>query len=70
MLFRSLGAAFLAGSASGVWANIGDACATWQPARVVEPTKTSTQKADARTAWRASVAAARGWIPALSALDF
>ncbi len=66
----TLGAAFLAGSASGVWANIGDACATWRPARVVEPATTSTQRADARAAWRSSVAAARGWIPALSALDF
>ena len=33
----TLGAAFLAGLATGVWGDIGDADRAWRPARVVEP---------------------------------
>jgi glycerol kinase len=61
----ALGAAFLAGLATGVWGDIGDAEGTWRPRRVVEP-----GAALDRGAWSRAVERAAGWIPELSALDF
>lgn len=66
----TLGAAFLAGVASGVWATLSDAAATWHPASIVAPHSTSNERGLARQEWSRTLAAARAWIPALSALDF
>ena len=61
----ALGAAFLAGLATGVWGDIDDAEDTWRPRQVVEP-----GAALDRGAWSRAVERAAGWIPELSALDF
>ena len=60
----TVGAAFLAGLAVGVWDDIGDAERTWSPARVATP----GQPLD-RATWRRALERAAGWIPELSALD-
>lgn len=64
----TVGAAFLAGLAVGVWGDITDAEALWQPSRVVEPAADS--RSGERDRWHEAVTRARGWIPELSALDF
>ena len=61
----TLGAAFLAGMAVGVWAGEDDVAATWSPRATVEP----VDEPD-RDRWRQACERARGWIPELSALDF
>src|SRR4051812_46412245 len=61
----TLGAAFLAGMAAGVWKDEDELAALWKPARVVEP-----QRRLDRDRWAAAVSRARQWIPDLSALDF
>lgn len=61
----TLGAAFLAGMAIGVWAGEEEVAATWSPRATVEP----TGRPD-RDRWRDACARARGWVPELSALDF
>ena len=61
----TLGAAFCAGRAVGLWADDDHIAAMWAPARVVEP-GTPTDRAR----WRRAVERAGGWIPGLSALDF
>jgi glycerol kinase len=61
----TVGAAYLAGLAVGVWDSFADIADAWQPSRVVEPT-TSLD----RDLWASAVARSRGWIPDLSALDF
>jgi len=61
----TLGAAFLAGLATGVWGDIDDAEGTWRPDRIVEPGTPFD-----RAAWARAVDRAAGWIPELSALDF
>ncbi len=61
----TLGAAFLAGSAVGTWASLGEAASSWRPAQVVEPAGSFD-----RARWAEAIGRARGWIPDLSALDF
>jgi glycerol kinase len=61
----TLGAAFCAGLAVGLWSNDDDLAATWRPARVVEPGPPTD-----RDRWREAVTRSEGWIPALSALQF
>jgi glycerol kinase len=61
----TLGAAFLAGMAVGIWAGEDDVAATWSPRVIVEP----KEKPD-RERWFAARDRARGWVPELSALDF
>ena len=61
----TLGAAFLAGMAVGVWADEDEVAATWSPRITVEP----AHEPDRRR-WRAACDRARVWIPELSALDF
>jgi glycerol kinase len=61
----TLGAAFCAGVATGVWSSLDDAAGVWKPARVVEPQDTTD-----RRRWYDARARAAGWIPELSALDF
>ncbi|MCB1013970.1 MAG: glycerol kinase [Acidimicrobiales bacterium] len=61
----TLGAAFLAGLATGAWAGWDDVAAAWQPRQVVEPSATFD-----RQRWRDAVGRAAGWHGDLSALDF
>jgi len=61
----TLGAAFLAGMAVGVWAGEDEVAATWAPRVTVEP----AHEPD-RGRWREACKRAREWIPELSALDF
>ncbi len=60
-----LGAAFLAGSAHGVWRDLTEATETWQPLIRLEPARSLD-----RELWLRASARAAGWIPELSALDF
>lgn len=62
----TLGAAFLAGVAAGVWSSLDQAALLVRPLRSVEPAPSSTSRAQ----WHEAVRRARGWIPELSALDF
>jgi glycerol kinase len=61
----TIGAAYLAGLATGVWGSFDDIAAAWKPNGVVEPTAQLDRKQ-----WAAAIERARGWIPDLSALDF
>jgi glycerol kinase len=61
----TMGAAYLAGLAVGVWNSFDDVAAAWQPREIVEP-----NAALDRDQWTKAVERARGWIPDLSALDF
>jgi glycerol kinase len=67
----TLGAAFLAGLAVGVWGRVEEAAELWNPARIVEPSADLAPFRDvARATWHSAVDRAAGWIPALSALEF
>ena len=61
----TLGAAYLAGLATGVWSSEEELAAAWRPKAVVEP-----RRATDRDRWREAVDRARQWVPELSALDF
>jgi glycerol kinase len=61
----TLGAAYLAGLAVGVWGSLDDIAGAWSPRVTVEP----TAQLD-REQWASAVNRAKGWIPDLSALDF
>ena len=61
----TLGAAFLAGMAVGVWSSEDDVARSWSPRAVVEP-----QRVTDRSRWYAARDRARGWVPELSALEF
>ena len=61
----TLGAAYLAGLATGVWRDDQDIAARWSPRAVVEP----KAKPD-RDRWLAARDRAARWVPELSALDF
>ena len=61
----TIGAAYLAGLAVGVWGSFDEIAAAWKPQTVVDP----GDRLD-REQWARAVDRARGWIPDLSALDF
>jgi glycerol kinase len=61
----TVGAGYLAGLASGIWAGEDDIAAAWQPREVVEP-KTPAD----RERWQASVERAKAWYPELTAVQF
>jgi glycerol kinase len=66
----TLGAAFLAGMATGVWRDEAACAALLQPRVVVEPAGGEAARAAARERWRAAVDACRQWVPELSAIQF
>ncbi len=66
----TLGAAYLAGMATGVWADEEDVAAAWMPRRVVEPRGSDQERADRRARWLDARSRSEGTIPELSALDF
>ncbi len=61
----TLGAAFLAGMAVGVWAGEDEVAATWSPRATIAPLDETD-----RNRWRDACSRAREWIPELSALNF
>jgi len=61
----TLGAAFLAGMAVGMWTDEEEVAATWSPKAMVEPGRQTD-----RARWRDACDRALGWIPELSALEF
>jgi glycerol kinase len=61
----TLGAAYLAGLATGMWSSFDEIAAAWRPRATVEPAR----RLD-RDQWAEAVRRARRWIPDLSALDF
>ena len=61
----TLGAAFLAGMAVGVWKDTDDVAHAWSPRAIVEPGRPTD-----RRRWYAARDRARGWVPELSSLDF
>jgi len=61
----TLGAAFLAGLATGAWGSEDDAAAAWSPSQTVEPGAPLD-----RAQWAEAVGRAKAWFADLSALDF
>src|SRR5438105_9437333 len=61
----TLGAAFLAGLAVGVWKDTEDVARAWSPRATVDPVRVTD-----RSRWYAARDRARGWVPELSSLDF
>lgn len=61
----TLGAAYLAGMAVGLWADEDEIADAWHPGRVVEP-----RRRPDRERWRQTVARAAATVPELSALRF
>lgn len=61
----TVGAAFAAGLAIGVWSGVDDVARTWEPAVTYEPGTPLD-----RERWRDAVARAGTWYPELSALNF
>ncbi|MBO0713746.1 MAG: glycerol kinase [Acidimicrobiales bacterium] len=61
----TLGAAFLAGLATGSWRDEAELAETWAPGRVVEP-----RRRPDRDRWQEARDRARAIVPELSALDF
>jgi glycerol kinase len=57
----ALGAAFLAGLATGVWASSEEVAATWQLERRFEPTMDQADRDRLVERWRGAVERARGW---------
>jgi glycerol kinase len=61
----TLGAAFLAGMAVGVWKDTDDVARAWSPRAVVDPGRVTD-----RSRWYTARDRARAWVPELSSLDF
>ncbi|MGH9154955.1 MAG: FGGY-family carbohydrate kinase, partial [Acidimicrobiales bacterium] len=61
----TLGAAFLAGLATGAWSDEDELALLWSPRAVVEPVRHPN-----RDRWREACDRAGNWVPELSALEF
>ena len=57
----SLGAAYLAGLATGYWKSKEDVLANWQVDRVFEPNMAADQKQELLAGWQKAVNSVRGW---------
>jgi glycerol kinase len=66
----TLGAAYLAGMAVGVWADEAATAALFRPKRVAEPALSADARAQARRRFAAAVEGCAGWVPELSAISF
>jgi glycerol kinase len=62
----TLGAGFLAGLATGIWADMHEVARTWTPRAVVDPSGRPSQ----RERWRRATSRAGEWYPELSAIRF
>jgi len=58
----ALGAAYMAGLASGVWSGTADLQANWQTDRTFEPTWDDSQRARGYRGWQRAVERSRGWV--------
>ena len=56
----ALGAAYLAGSASGRWSRE-EAAERWRPARTYEPRMSEDERASLLAEWRRALERSRGW---------
>jgi glycerol kinase len=66
----TLGAAYLAGLAVGVWSDEAETAALFRPSRVAEPTLSDDARSAARARFAAAVEGCAGWVPELSAISF
>lgn len=66
----SLGAAYLAGMALGVWKDEDDVAAAWRAGRVFEPASTDEVRDVRRRRWAQAVERSLATLPELSALEF
>jgi glycerol kinase len=66
----TLGAAYLAGMAVGVWADEAETAALFRPRRVAEPALADADRTEARARFAAAVEGCAGWVPELSAISF
>ena len=66
----TLGAAYLAGLAVGVWADETETAALFHPLRVAQPALAADARAAARARFAAAVEGCVGWVPELSAINF
>jgi glycerol kinase len=66
----TLGAAFLAGMAVGIWADEEEVAAAWRPRRTVEPRLDDAARGAQRDRWLEARARSEGTVPELSAIDF
>jgi glycerol kinase len=66
----TLGAAYLAGLAVGVWSNEAETAALFRPVRVAEPALSDDARSAARARFAAAVEGCAGWVPELSAISF
>jgi glycerol kinase len=66
----TLGAAYLAGLAVGVWADEAETAALFRPKRVVEPRLDADVRSAARARFACAVEGCAGWVPELSAISF
>ncbi len=57
----ALGAAYLAGLATGFWSELSEIEQIWQPDRKVEPQRDATTVAQMRTDWHRAVERSRNW---------
>ena len=66
----TLGAAYLAGLAVGVWADEAETAALFAPKRIADPALADGARADARSRFATAVEGCAGWVPELSAISF
>ncbi len=66
----TLGAAYLAGMAVGTWTDESEIAASWNPSRVVEPSRSTDRRAKARERWLEARERATRTVPELSVLAF
>lgn len=66
----TLGAAYLAGMALGIWADPEEIAGIWSPREVVRPAVSPSVRSERRHRWMAARDKARGTIPELSTLEF
>jgi glycerol kinase len=66
----TLGAAYLAGLAAGVWTDEAETAALFRAKEVAEPSLGAAARAEARARFAAAVGQSAGWVPELSAISF
>ncbi len=66
----TLGAAFLAGMAVGIWSNEDEVAETWRPRQVIEPSVDDAAHARRRERWLEARSRAEATIPELSTIQF
>jgi len=58
----ALGAAYMAGLATGFWSDLADVRANWQVDRVFEPSWTEERREEGYRGWKRAVERTRGWL--------